>query len=33
MHFRNSVQQGAQLGRKVAEWVDDHYFQPLRPRR
>ena len=29
-HFRNSDQQGASLGRKVARYTTDHYFQPLR---
>lgn len=29
MHFRNSVQQGVRLGRKVGDWVEDNYFQPL----
>jgi hypothetical protein len=28
-HFRNSDQQGTTLGRKVARYVTDHYFQPL----
>lgn len=32
MHFRNSVEHGVRLGRKVGAWVDEHYFQPLRPR-
>jgi len=32
MHFRNSVEHGARLGRKVGGWVDEHYFQLLRPR-
>ena len=30
MHFRNSVEHGARLGRKVAVWVEEHHFQPLR---
>ena len=30
MHFRNSGEHGARLGRKVGAWVDEHYFQPLR---
>lgn len=28
-HFRNSDMQGSALGRKVARYVADHYFQPL----
>ena len=28
-HFRNSDQQGTNLGRKVGEYITDHYFQPL----
>jgi hypothetical protein len=28
-HFRNSDQQGSNLGRKVGRYVVDHYFQPL----
>jgi hypothetical protein len=31
MHFRNSVQHGVRLGRKVGTWVEENYFQPLRP--
>ena len=31
MHFRNSVEHGVRLGRKVGAWVDEHYFQPLHP--
>ena len=31
MHFRNSVEHGVRLGRKVGAWVDEHYFQPLPP--
>ena len=29
-HFRNSDQQGTTLGRKVGNYITDHYFQPLR---
>ncbi len=29
MHFRNSVQQGVRLGRKVGAWVEDNYLQSL----
>ena len=29
MHFRNSVQQGVRLGRKVGTWVEDNYLQSL----
>ena len=28
-HFRNSDQQGTTLGRKVGNYITDHYFQPL----
>ncbi len=28
MHFRNSVEVGAASGRKVADWVADHFFKP-----
>jgi hypothetical protein len=28
LHFRNSTLQGTTLGRKVANYVTDHYFQP-----
>ena len=28
-HFRNSDQQGTNLGRKVGTYIVDHYFQPL----
>jgi len=29
VHFRNSDQEGANVGRTVARYVADHYFQPL----
>jgi hypothetical protein len=29
IHFRNPDVQGAWLGKKVAKWVDKHYFQPV----
>jgi hypothetical protein len=28
-HFRNSDLEGSSLGRKVGDYVADHYFQPL----
>ena len=28
-HFRNSDQQGTNLGRKVGRYVTGHYFRPL----
>jgi hypothetical protein len=28
-HFRSSDEQGAWLGKKVAQWVDKHYFGPV----
>jgi len=28
MHFRTSVVRGGVLGRKAAQWVNQHYFQP-----
>ena len=28
-HFRNSDQEGSNLGRHVGSYVADHYFQPL----
>jgi hypothetical protein len=28
-HFRSSDEQGAWLGKKVAQWVDKHYFEPV----
>jgi hypothetical protein len=28
-HFRNSVEQGEQLGNQVAHWTLDRYFQPI----
>ena len=27
-HFRNSCEEGSQLGRDVARYVHEHYFQP-----
>ena len=27
-HFRNSAEQGLQLGNDVADWTLDQYFQP-----
>ena len=29
LHFRSADIQGARIGRQVAEWVDDHAFQPV----
>jgi hypothetical protein len=29
IHFRSADVQGAGLGRDVAHWVDDHFFQPV----
>ena len=29
IHFRNPDVQGAWLGKKVAQWVDKHYFEPV----
>jgi len=29
IHFRSADVQGARIGRHVAEWVDDHAFQPV----
>jgi hypothetical protein len=29
IHFRNADVQGAVLGKKVAHWLDKHYFQPV----
>ena len=28
-HFRSADVQGAWLGKKVAQWVDKHYFGPV----
>jgi hypothetical protein len=28
-HYRSSDEQGAWLGKKVAQWVDKHYFEPV----
>jgi hypothetical protein len=30
IHFRTPDVQGAWIGKKVAQWVDKHYFRPLR---
>jgi hypothetical protein len=30
LHFRNSLDQGADLGAKVGNWVIDHCLLPLR---
>ena len=29
MHYRTSVEDGLRVGKKVAKWVAQHYFQPL----
>jgi hypothetical protein len=29
IHFRTADVQGAVLGKKVAHWLDKHYFQPV----
>jgi len=31
MHYRTSGVHGSVIGRKVAHWVDKHYFQPVAP--
>jgi hypothetical protein len=31
-HFRNSTREGANLGRTIARYVADHYFQPVQGR-
>lgn len=28
IHFRKADEAGAEIGRQVARWLDDHYFQP-----
>ena len=30
-HFRNSDQEGSNLGRVIGRYVAEHYFQPVRP--
>ena len=30
IHFRYADQQGAMMGKKVAFWLQKHYFQPVR---
>ncbi len=32
LHFRTADVQGAELGKDIAGWVDDHFFQPVRHR-
>jgi hypothetical protein len=32
IHFRASDVQGARIGKKVARWLDKHYFQPVKRR-
>jgi len=29
IHFRNADEQGATIGKKVAHWLNEHYFQPV----
>jgi hypothetical protein len=29
MHFRNSLEEGSRQGKKVANWVLDHFLLPL----
>ena len=29
LHFRSADTKGAWLGKKVAPWVDKHYFEPV----
>jgi hypothetical protein len=29
IHFRTADEDGAAIGKKVAHWVDEHYFQPV----
>jgi hypothetical protein len=28
IHFRTAAEQGAELGKEVARWLAEHYFQP-----
>ena len=30
IHFRTADEQGAVIGKKVAHWMDKHYFRPVR---
>jgi hypothetical protein len=30
LHFRSADTQAVDLGKAVARWLDDHYFQPVR---
>jgi len=30
IHFRSADEQGAQIGRDVARWVDKHALQPVK---
>jgi hypothetical protein len=30
MHFRNSTEVGAELGKDVAKWVAKHHFRPVK---
>jgi hypothetical protein len=29
IHFRSAEEQGAKLGKKVAHWLDDHFFEEV----
>ena len=29
IHFRTADEQGATIGKKVAQWLVEHYFQPV----
>ena len=29
IHFRTAEIQGAEIGEQVADWIDDHYFEPV----
>jgi hypothetical protein len=30
LHFRTADETGAEIGKNVARWIDDHYFEPVR---
>ena len=30
IHFRTADENGAEIGKNVARWIDDHYFEPVR---
>ena len=29
IHFRTAEIQGAEIGEQVADWIDEHYFEPV----